>query len=391
MFITNNICHFSRARFSDALANTNDKRFFSCFHLTSRCSSASSILKAYSTEILRNRVLFTAEKRLFTTSKVLFQKKKTEVIVISKEERQKRLDAILSKHFPNHSHTQLRNLIKAELVLLRGKAVTRSTLVEEGDKVEITFSKNPKDYLKSESIPERSLESAPIPLNILYEDEVLVAVNKPAGVLVHASTKDQSGTIFHALHHHCSQLQGSNTIRLGLAHRLDKDTSGVLVAAKTKLAYQKLVESFSNRLVHKEYLAICVGNPGNQIITGNIEETSFQIKKMALVKKKGKEAITHCESIGWNKALSIVRLYPKTGRTHQLRVHLESIGHPILGDRMYGNIKLNMEYGADRQLLHAESIRFPHPLSQKDIFIQAPIPDDLASFMTKIKKNNLQL
>ncbi len=245
-----------------------------------------------------------------------------------------------------------------------------------GDEVEIHFAALPQSDLLPENIP----------LDILYEDQDILVINKPVGMVVHPAPGHWTGTFVNALLHHCKSWQGTETLRPGIVHRLDKETSGVLVAAKTPLAHQRLIEAFSQRKVKKEYLVICVGNPGTKEIDAPIGRHPVHRKMMTVVEEGGRVAISRCQTIATDGKLSIVRIQPETGRTHQIRVHLKHVGTPVLGDSTYGNPQVNKSYGAIRQLLHAESLSFQHPIEGRLMTFQAPIPGDIQVFMTKIKK-----
>ncbi len=296
-----------------------------------------------------------------------------ETILIEEHEAQTRLDKVLAHRFPTFSRTYFQYLIERALVLIEGKPVKKRIQLNVGDEVEIQFALT----------PDVSLEPEPIPLNILFEDEHLLAINKPAGLVVHPGAGNPSGTFVNALLYHCKSnvLYPSDRLRPGIVHRLDKDTTGVLIAAKTEAAHHRLVELFSTRRIHKEYLAICIGNPGVCFIEGNIGRHPIKRKEMAIVQEGGRSAKTRCEKVTWNGFLSLVSLYPETGRTHQLRVHLKSIGTPILGDGVYGSASANQRYEVSRQLLHAATLQFPHPMSGEDVVLKAPLPADMLSFL----------
>lgn len=297
-------------------------------------------------------------------------------IIVEGAESGKRLDKLLADRFPDSSRTYFQSLIERELVLLNGSPVKKRVLVDEGDEIEIEFALT----------PEISLEAECIPLDILFEDEALLAINKPSGMVVHPGAGHFSHTFVNALLYHCKQLEKGDSLRPGIVHRLDKETTGVLLAAKREDVHHKLVEQFATRRVKKEYVAICLGNPGKRQIEGNIGRHPTKRKEMAVLKPGGKEARTVVETLFFDERISYVRLFPETGRTHQLRVHLKSIGHPILGDSLYGNLQMNKKYGAERQLLHAEKIAFTHPSTGKQMEIVAPQPADIQQFVQKLKK-----
>lgn len=301
-------------------------------------------------------------------------------LVVSNEEEGLRLDRFLKKRFEDYSRTYFQTLIDQNLVLVNGSLIKKGQKVMAGDEVEVEFALTQEISVTPEAIP----------LDILYEDAHLLAINKPVGMVVHPATGNWSGTFVNALLFHCGKrdaLQTANpdALRPGIVHRLDKETSGVLLAAKDEFTQRKLVELFANRQIYKEYSAICVGNPGERLITGAIGRHPNRRKEMAVVEDKGKEAITYCQTLAHNETLAYVKLVPKTGRTHQLRVHLQSIGFPILGDAVYGSTSANKKYGVSRQLLHAHILRFLHPHTQEEIELKAPLPHDINRFIRTIQ------
>jgi 23S rRNA pseudouridine1911/1915/1917 synthase len=291
-----------------------------------------------------------------------------DLIVVTNEEAGERLDKILANRFSGiHSRTYFQMLIENERVLLNGETAIKRIKPQEGDEIQINFIITPEIEL----LPE------PIPLDILYEDEHLIAVNKPAGLVVHPATGNWTGTFVNALLYHCKQLTGdSSTLRPGIVHRLDKDTTGVLLAAKTSLTQQKLIEMFAARQIKKGYLAICLGNPGDAKIEAPIGRHPVHRQRMAVV-AEGRKALTLCKTLAFDGKISLVSIDLATGRTHQIRVHLQHYGTPILGDALYGNTAANERYGAKRQWLHAHRLEFKHPITGINLVIEAPIPDDM--------------
>lgn len=290
-------------------------------------------------------------------------------VCISAEEEGIRIDKLLSQRFPNHSRTYFQHLIDIGCVLLNGEPVKKRTIPEEGDEIEVCF----------QATPEASLEPEEIPLDILYEDEHLLAINKPAGMVVHPAPGHWSGTFVNALLAHCQNIAPSlDPLRPGIVHRLDKDTTGVLIAAKTLLAHQKLIELFSSRKMEKLYLAICHGRPTNTLIQAPIGRHPVHRKEMAAL-PDGREAITEIQTAAFNERTSLVLARPRTGRTHQIRVHLKHIGCPVVGDALYGK-----KDDQERQLLHAYRLSFDHPITGCPIRLIAPIPADMKAWMQKL-------
>lgn len=298
-------------------------------------------------------------------------------IIISEEEADQRLDKVLAKRFQSiKSRTYFQSLLEAGQVLVEGKPVKKRYLPKVGEEVQVNFILT----------PELDVEPENIPLDIIFEDEHLIVVNKPAGMVVHPAVGNWTGTFVNALLFHCQNLEKTfhSTLRPGIVHRLDKDTTGLLLAAKTEIAHQKLVQQFASRMIQKQYLAICVGNPGEVKIEKNIGRHPVHRKLMSVHKDKGKQAITLCKTLAFDGKISLVQIELLTGRTHQIRVHLKDHGTPILGDSIYGSDSANKKYGAQRQLLHAQSLRFKHPITDQDLSLEAPLPADMAQWIKKL-------
>lgn len=298
----------------------------------------------------------------------------SEYLIVQPEEAGERLDKLIAMRYAAlQSRSYFQYLIEEGKVLLNGIPVKKRVKPKEGDEIEIAFVLT----------PELSLEPEPIPLELLFEDEEILVINKPAGLVVHPAPGHWSGTLVNALLHHC-HLERNHELRPGIVHRLDKETSGLLIAAKTTFSQQKLIEQFASRQVYKEYLAICLGNPGKHTLEGNIGRDPKDRKRMALVQQGGKEAITLCKTLAFNQKLSLVQLNLKTGRTHQIRVHLKEWGTPILGDSTYGSNSANQHYRAKRQLLHAHLIRFKHPKTGETLSFRADPPSDFQQMARKL-------
>lgn len=296
----------------------------------------------------------------------------TENLIVTSQEAGERLDKLLALHYDSYSRTYFQHLLEVGCVLLNGKPVKKRICPVEGDEIEVCF----------QAIPGPSLEPEAIPLNILYEDEHILAINKPPGMVTHPAPGNWSGTFVNALLAHCKNLELNNDpIRPGIVHRLDKDTSGLLIAAKTLAAHQKLIEDFSQRKIEKTYLAIVFGKPEMGIIDAPIGRHPTKRKEMAIV-EKGRDAVTHVETMAYNEQISLVRLRPKTGRTHQIRVHLKHIGCPILGDPIYGSERSLLR--PQRLLLHAYQLQFIHPVTKVPVNLTAPVPDDFKEWIQKV-------
>ena len=183
-----------------------------------------------------------------------------------------------------------------------------------------------------------------------------------------------------ALLYHCQKLNqnfSEASARPGIVHRLDKDTTGLLLAAKNEKMQTLLMQLFASRQIEKEYLAICIGNPGNRTIDLPIGRHALRRKEMAISQERGRPAVTICRTLAFNEKLSLVSLQLLTGRTHQLRIHLKAIGFPILGDPIYGSLQMNRKYGLTRQMLHAHRLQFNHPLTGARLSFTAPLPKDM--------------
>ncbi len=280
-----------------------------------------------------------------------------------------RLDKLLATHYPHLSRTYFQYLIENGAVLINEKVVKKREKLKVGDEVEICFLYT----------PELSVAPENIPLEILYEDESIIAINKPAGMVVHPAAGHPSGTFVNALLYHCKLESEEGSTRPGIVHRLDKETSGILIAAKTRAAHQGLIELFSGRKIVKKYLAIVIGKPPQGRIDLPIGRHKIKRKEMC-VAEDGKMASSEIKLLGSARGLSLLEVEIFTGRTHQIRVHMKALHTPILGDTIYGNSAHNKKFIAKRQLLHAFSLSFNHPITGKKIDLTAPPPEDFVHF-----------
>ena len=301
----------------------------------------------------------------------MLEQEEIDTIYVTEEEEGLRIDKLLSLRYGQKSRTYFQFLIEKKAVLLNGEKVKKSTIPKKGDEIEILF-------ILTDEI---SLQPQNIPLDIIYEDDDILAINKPAGMVVHPAPGNWTNTFVNALLYHCKNISNpEKTLRPGIVHRLDKDTSGILLAAKNEEAHRKLIEQFSSRKIEKFYLAICLGSPSNQTISAPIGRNQTKRKEMA-VKEDGKEAVTDIECLAQKDNLSLLLAKPKTGRTHQIRVHLKHINAPIIGDSTYGSDKINKKLNSTRQLLHAYIIQFSHPKNNKLMKLTAPLPSDFQEFI----------
>lgn len=285
-------------------------------------------------------------------------------IIRVKEDSKKRIDAFVAENI-EFSRVAVQRLIEEQKILVNGKPTKSSYKVQSGDEIQI-------EKVEAKEI---SLEAQDIPLDVLYEDNDIIVINKPKGMVVHPANGNPDGTLVNAVMAICKDsLSGiGGEIRPGIVHRLDKDTSGVIIVAKNDMAHINLSEQIKNHEVEKTYIALVRGNiPENEAtINMPIGRSTKDRKKMA-VTKSGKNAVTHFRVLKRHNNYTLLEVKIETGRTHQIRVHLAEIGFPIIGDSVYSNGK--NEWGIEGQCLHAKSIRFKHPISNKDMFIEAPLP-----------------
>jgi len=267
------------------------------------------------------------------------------------------------------------------------RRVKESHKIKPGERIEVNIPPPRPVELKAEKIP----------LNILFEDEALIVIDKPAGMVVHPAPGHNSGTLVNAILHHCPNLSGiGGELRPGIVHRLDKDTSGVILVAKTGAALSALADQFKRREISKEYLAIVWGvlSPPTGEIKTLIGRHATDRKKMTAMPKKGRLSITHYETISTFEKFSLVRLCPETGRTHQIRVHLAHLHHPVAGDAIYGRrSSCDLPVEVSRQMLHAHKISFRHPVTGKKMEFVASLPEDmlhLLNCLRSVKQQKMQ-
>ena len=312
------------------------------------------------------------------------------VLHVSEEHAGQRLDAFLAKQFPAYSRVHLRRVIGAQRVEVDGESTKAAHRLRAGERITLTLPELPKDG----PVPEN------IPLHVLYEDEHLVAVNKPANMVVHPAKGHWSGTLTSALAYHFGQLSSvGGASRPGIVHRLDRETSGVLVVAKTDSAHFALAAQFEARSTEKEYLAIVVGSPDRDrdLIAQPIGAHPYQREKMSIRAHHvtSREASTFYEVTERYAGYALLRVAPRTGRTHQIRVHLAHVGCPVLCDRLYGgrsSITRGELTGTDdatvllaRHALHARQLRLVHPVTGKTLDFEAPLPEDMQQVLDALR------
>ena len=290
-----------------------------------------------------------------------------------------RLDIYLAKNFPKIiSRTYLQKLIRESKVLVNGRARKSNYKIEVGDFIEVEIPKPQKLELKAENIP----------ISIIFEDDRLIVVDKPAGIVTHPAPGNYSGTLVNALLYHVEKLSESNDGRPGIVHRLDKNTSGVLIVAKDELAHAFLSKQFNKRATDKHYLAVTEGvvQLDNGIIEHPIGRHVRDRKKMAVRFSEGKDAITRYKVLERFEDSTLLEIKPETGRTHQIRVHLAYIGHPVVGDVTYGAKKKNMPIA--RHALHASRISFLHPTTRERVEFESPLPKDMEGLIAGLKNKS---
>ncbi len=292
--------------------------------------------------------------------------------IVKEGEQNKRIDAYLSEKNEDISRVAIQRLIEHQKILVNGKKIKPSYKVQENDKI----------TLEEEKPKEISLKAQNIPLDIIYEDNDIIAVNKPKGMVVHPANGNPDGTLVNAIMAICKDsLSGiGGEIRPGIVHRLDKDTSGIIVIAKNDKAHINLSEQIKNHEVKKTYIALVRGivKANEATINMPIGRSEKDRKKMA-VTKKGKEAITHFKVLKRypEENCTLLEVNIETGRTHQIRVHLAQIGHPCIGDEVYSSGK--NKWGIKGQALHAKSLEFKHPITGKKMKLEAPIIGNLGT------------
>ena len=297
-----------------------------------------------------------------------------------------RLDAYLASQIDGWSRARLQRLIDDEDVLVNGKTAKPSQKLRAGDDIEVELSPAPSANFTPEQIP----------IDVIYEDEDVIVINKPAGLVVHPAAGVHSGTLANALAFRFQNLPGSaGAVRPGIVHRLDKDTSGVMVVAKTESAHENLSEQFRAREVFKRYVALVYGVV--KVPTGRIEQPIARDPRnrtrMAVV-PGGRGAVSMFTVRRQYEALALVDVELKTGRTHQIRVHLSWLKHPVVGDELYGggrenslqNPRLRAQVRKlSRQFLHAEELGFRHPTTGKPLRFLAPLPGELSAFLGSLE------
>lgn len=289
-----------------------------------------------------------------------------------------RLDSFLAKSMENTSRSAAQQLIDDGRVTLRGKAVKSSYKVAENDEFEVEVP---------ETVEDAGLVAQDIPLDVIYEDSDLIVVNKPKGLVVHPAPGHADGTLVNALMYHCGDsLSGvGGELRPGIVHRIDMETSGLLIAAKNDFAHRHLSDQLKDRSLSRVYETIVRGNIKDEsgTIDAPIGRHPTDRKRMAVTQRNSRNAVTHYEVIARYDGYTHLRCKLETGRTHQIRVHLAHIGHPVLGDMVYGMKK--PELGLDSQCLHARRIKFIHPRTGERVELESSLPEYFTAVLEKLK------
>lgn len=318
-------------------------------------------------------------------------KNSTHIYHIKEGENGQRLDRFLLSTNEDVSRTYLQKLIRDGAVSInQNRTIQPSYRLRLGDQIEITYP----DVRPLESIIPQH-----IPLDFLYEDSHLLVINKPAGILVHPASGVNTGTVVNALLAHCSDLSGIGGVeRPGIVHRLDKDTSGILVAAKTDVVHRGLSLQFEKHTITRQYVAVVCGVPTETsgTIDANIVRSRRDRRRMTATRNSGRRAITHYQVLEIYHKFALIQLTLETGRLHQIRVHLQHIGHPVAGDPIYGGEQRSLK-DADfipikqslihlkRQALHARTLRFKHPMNQERMFFSVPKPLDMQRLVDALR------
>ena len=293
--------------------------------------------------------------------------------LIYEGEKAVRLDNFLTESYPSFSRTYFEKVITQGHVQVNQKTSKKSLKLQPLDEIQITFP------------PLEPLDLTPIKMDIpiLYEDDHLAIIYKHSGIVCHPAAGTKEPTLIHGLLYHFQSLANIDPIRPGLVHRLDKGTSGLMIIAKNLAAHEHLSNQFKARTIKKTYLALVHYNLEATIIDTPIGRSLKDRKKMAIAPTYGRQAFTEFVPLQHNKNLTLVQAFPRTGRTHQIRVHLQHLNRPIVGDPLYGLVACDVALAPPRLLLHAASISFIHPLHGTPLQFSAPLPVDFQSFLDK--------
>ena len=300
-------------------------------------------------------------------------------VTLTVEQSGLRADQYLAGVLDGLTRSAAQKLLEEGRVLRRGKALKKNDKLQAGDEVAVCIP----DPTPVEIVPQD------IPLDVVYEDEDVIVVNKPVGMVVHPAPGHPDGTLVNALLYHCGQsLSGINgELRPGIVHRIDRDTSGLIIAAKNDAAHLALAAQLADHTLARTYECLAVGNfrEDSGTVDAPIGRHPVDRKRMAVVRQGGREAVTHWEVIARYPGVTHLRCRLETGRTHQIRVHLAYIGHPILGDTVYGAKK--PVAGLTGQCLHAVGLRFIHPRTGEPVELTCPLPEEFVRMLEKLRRN----
>ena len=289
-----------------------------------------------------------------------------------------RADAALARLCPELTRSAAQKLLDTGMVTCRGRALKKSDKLTEGDELDVILPQ----------VQEIAIEPENIPLDVVFEDDDVIVINKPKGLVVHPAAGHWSGTLVNALMYHCrDSLSGINgVLRPGIVHRIDMDTSGLLIVAKNDFAHQALAEQLKDHSLARTYECIAVGNfkEDRGVIDAPIGRHPTDRKKMAVTEKNSKPAVTHWQVLERFPGYTHLQCKLETGRTHQIRVHLAWQNHPILGDLIYGHKK--PELGQSSQCLHARELTFRHPRTNQPMTVSCPLPDYFEAVLEKLRR-----
>lgn len=298
------------------------------------------------------------------------------LVSVTQADAGKRVDKLLSEQLPELTRSAIQNLMRDGCVTLNGSAIKKNAKASVGDEIYIELPEPKQTEIQPENIP----------LDIVYEDDDIIVVNKPRGMVVHPAPGNWNGTLVNALMYHCGDsLSGINgEIRPGIVHRIDKDTSGLLAAAKNDCAHQSLAEQIQAHTAGRRYYAVVYGAPKQDkgTICAPIARHKTDRKKMAVI-QGGREAVTHYEVLEHFRGYSYMSFLLETGRTHQIRVHMAHIGHPIIGDMLYGPAK--DKWKLNGQCLHAGELTLTHPVTCERMVFRAPLPEYFITVLQKLR------
>lgn len=299
--------------------------------------------------------------------------------IVSESEEKKRIDNYLAVQSElQMSRSRLQKLINEGRIIVNNRKIKANYKLRSGDLIELSIPE-PEEYM--------AVKPEQIPLEVVYEDQDLLVINKPRGMVVHPAQGHYSGTLVNALLNHCSDLSGINGVmRPGIVHRLDKDTSGLIMVAKNDFTHLNLAKQIKDREVKRRYLALVFGNVKQEefLIDAPIGRHPIQRKKMSVVLKNSKQARTRVKVLERYREYTLVEAFLETGRTHQIRVHMAKIGHPVVGDPVYGPRK--QPFSLPGQMLHATEISFKHPVTGEIMGFIQPIPIDMENLLNRISK-----